>query len=326
MIKYIKRDKFKRLKHFIIKNDIHPDSKIGHHARTPLHECGKRGSTECIRILIQCKADPMIKDHKENYPLHLALKYLLKQKNVNSVMASELIDPLKKSLEEHIHDTNSSGTSCWQLLTGLDVKIKILKQEIISSSTSSDSETSSEAIENEWNEKLKQAHEENNIVNFGKYSESQYKNEYQETYDEWADRIYNEFQKRHQKTSPRPGLPKSEAKSSAFSELKLPAFKPKYPSTNNEKIDKYNALFAKKSIIHTRDLPFCLKSTADEIISLLLSVSGDTNKKKVLREAIRKWHPDKFIQMFSEKIDKHEFNDVIAIVNHVSQTLLLYGK
>merc|ERR1712126_665273 len=86
-----------------------------------------------------------------------------------------LIDPLKKNLEEHIHDTNSSGTSCWQLLTGLDVKIKILKQETISSSTSSDSETSSEAIENEWNEKLKQAHEEDNIVNFGKYSESQYK-------------------------------------------------------------------------------------------------------------------------------------------------------
>ena len=117
----------------------------------------------------------------------------------------------------------------------------------------------------------------------------------------------------------------SEAKSSSFTELKLPAFKPKYPSTNNVKIVKYNELFA-KSIIHTSDLPFCLKSTADEIITLLLSVSGETNKKKVLREAIRKWHPDKFIQMFSEKIDKHEFNDVIAIVNHVSQTLLLYGK
>ena len=326
MIKYIKRDKFKRLKHFMMKNDIHPDSEIGCHARTPLHECGKRGSTECIRILIQCKADPMIKDLKENYPLHLALKYLLKQKNLKSVMASELIDPLKKNLNEHIHDTNSSGTSCWQLLTGLDVKIKILKQETISSSSSSDSDTSSEASENEWNEKLKQAHEEDYIVNFGKCSESLYKNEYQETYDEWADRIYNAFQKRHQKTSPRPVLPKCEARSSSFTELKLPAFKPKYPCTNDKKIIKYNELFAKKSIILTSDLPFCLKSTADEIISLLLSVSGDTNKKKVLREAIRKWHPDKFIQVFSEKIDKNEFNDVIAIVNHVSQTLLLYGK
>ena len=326
MIKYIKRDKFKRLKHFIMKHDIHPDSEIGHHGRTALHECGKRGSTECVRILIQCKADPMIKDLKENYPLHLALKYLLKQKNFNSVMASELIDPLKKNLEEHIHDANSSGTSCRQLLTGLDVKIKILKQETISSSSSSDSNTSSEASENEWNEKLIQAHEEDYIVNVGKYRESQYKNEYQETYDEWADRIYNAFQKRHQKTSAKPVLPKSEARSSSFTELKLPAFKPKYPSTNNEKIIKYNELFSKKSIIHTSDLPFCLKSTADEIIKLLLSVSGETNKKKVLREAIRKWHPDKFIQMFSEKIDKHELNDVIAIVNHVSQTLLLYGK
>ena len=309
-----------------MKHDIHPDSEIGHHGRTALHECGKRGSTECVRILIQCKADPMIKDLKENYPLHLALKYLLKQKNFNSVMASELIDPLKKNLEEHIHDANSSGTSCWQLLTGLDVKIKILKQETISSSSSSDSDTSSDASENEWNEKLKQAHEEDYIVNVGKYRESQYKNEYQETYDEWADRIYNAFQKRHQKTSPKPVLPKSEARSSSFTELKLPAFKPKYPSTNNEKIIKYNELFSKKSIIHTSDLPFCLKSTADEIITLLLSVSGETNKKKVLREAIRKWHPDKFIQMFSEKIDKQELNDVIAIVNHVSQTLLLYGK
>ena len=79
-------------------------------------------------------------------------------------------------------------------------------------------------------------------------------------------------------------------------------------------------------MINIADLPFSKTSTADEIISLLVIGNENTDKKKILRDAIRKWHPDKFSQMFSERIDKNEFDDVINIVTHVSQTLLLYGK
>ena len=80
MSKYIERDKFKRLKLLLTEKNIHPDSIIGHHNRTGLHESAKRGSIDCLKALLDCDADPNIKDRKGNYPLHLAIKYLLKQK------------------------------------------------------------------------------------------------------------------------------------------------------------------------------------------------------------------------------------------------------
>lgn len=326
MIKYIKLDNSKRLKLFILKHDIHPDSEIGTHSRTALHECAKRGSTECLRVLIKCNANTNAKDKKGNYPLHLAAKYLLKRKKLNSVVAEELITPLKRNLHEHTHDTNSSGTTCWHLLQGLDVKLKLSNQEELISSSASDSDSSSVTSEMEWNEKLAQAHEDDASIYCGKYGDGKYQNQYHETYDEWADRIYNEFNRRHQRKFTQPKNSETKTQSSANAEMKLPPFKPKYPIENNVKISKYNRLFTKKGMINIADLPFSKTSTADEIISLLVIGNENTDKKKILRDAIRKWHPDKFSQMFSGRIDKNEFDDVINIVTHVSQTLLLYGK
>lgn len=326
MIKYIKLDNSKRLKLFIVKHDIHPDSEIGNHSRTALHECAKRGSTECLRVLIKCNANTNAKDRKGNYPLHLAAKYLLKRKMLNSVVAEELITPLKRNLHERIHDTNSSGTTCWHLLQGLDVKLKLSNQEELISSSASDSDSPSVTSDMEWNEKLAQAHEDDTSIYCGKYGDGKYQNQYHETYDEWADRIYNEFNRRHQHKFTQPKNSEAKTQSSAYAETKLPPFKPKYPSENNVKLNKYNRLFTKKGTINISDLPFSKTSTADEIVSLLVIGNENTDKKKVLREAIRKWHPDKFSQMFSERIDKNEFDDVINIVTHVSQTLLLYGK
>ena len=154
MIKYIKRDNSKRLKILMMKNEIDPNSKIGRKARTALHECAKHGSAECLRILIECNADLHAKDTKGNYPLHLAIKYLLKQNTYNSVVTNDLIVPLKKNIRERVHDANKSGTTCRHLLQGLHLKKKMIDQKTESScSTSSDSDASGEASKIEWNEK-----------------------------------------------------------------------------------------------------------------------------------------------------------------------------
>ena len=327
MIKYIKRDNSKRLKLIILKNDIDPDSKIGRKARTALHECAKRGSAECLRILVQCNADLYVKDRKGNYPLHLAIKYLLKRNAYNSVVTDDLIGPLKKDIQERVHDANNSGTSCWHLFQGLHLKKKVFDQEIESSCGSSDySDTISEHSEIEWKEKLMQAHEDDHAYNAGQYSKELYQNQYKETYDDWADRIYCEFKKRHQNISAKHKKPDVKINESDVHAVKLPPFKPLYPSKSDKKACKYNKLFTKKGKIYKSDLPFNENSTADEIILLLVNVNENTDKKKVLREAIRKWHPDKFSQIFSHRIAESDITEVMNIVTHVSQTLLLYGK
>lgn len=328
MSKYIERDKFKRLKLLLLENDIHPDSIIGRHNRTGLHESAKRGSTDCLQVLLDCDADPNIKDEKGNYPLHFALKHLLKQKVFNSAIANELICPLKQSMNERIHDINHSGTSCWQLLQGLNLKQELTaNKEQSNSSSSSGSCAESDGKTMDWNEKLVQAHAEDHFLDLGKYDNQQYYNKYKETFDQWADRIYDEFTRGH-KTPPssKKKVEKFEENPSEFKNGILPPFKPSYPTTRPVINDKYNNLFSKQGKIDKSDMPFSKESSAEQIMSAILNGENITDKKKVVREAIRKWHPDKFSQMFGERIVKNDTDIVMDIVTHVSQTLLIYGK
>ena len=335
LTKYIKRDKFKRLKLFLIENKIHPDSVIGRHQRTSLHECARNGSIDSMRILLECDADPNVKDTKGNYPLHLAIKYCLKQKPFNTATTSELVDPLKINMHERIHEENKSGTTCWQLLQGLSLKKELANNEVSSSSseTSHDSDFGNSNNETEWNEKVTQIGEEDHFFHFGKFEDQkQFYNKFKETYDQWADRIYNEYNKRHKKERPpTPQKTKVEDKCSEFQNVKLPPFKPIYPSVlllneTSKSVEKYKKLFSMEGCINKKDLPFSESSTAEEIISLILRCDDSSEQKKILREGIRRWHPDKFSQIFNGRIKKCDEDDVMKIVTHVSQILLVYGK
>ena len=50
------------------------------------------------------------------------------------------------------------------------------------------------------------------------------------------------------------------------------------------------------------------------------------DQRKAIRDAIRLWHPDKFAQMFSQRIPSNESDRVMEIVHVVTQALLNYGK
>ena len=325
--KYIKHDRFKKLKALILDNDIHPDSVIGRCDRTCLHISAKNGSMDCLKFLIESGADPKLKDTKGNYPLHLSLKYLLRQKSFNRTTAKDLIEPLKQNMAELIHDQNDSGTTCWHLLQGLDAKERLLTEDTSDSNISSESAANCITQDNEWNEKLMEAHEEDHFFSMGKYDNHTFYNKYKENYDEWADRIYQEFrnrQKKHVTHNKKEDVRNS--KTSEFRKAPLPPFKPLYLSSDTKEIEKYKRLFDYKNMITKCDMPFSEKSNAEQIISLILKCSDDQDQRKSLREAIRKWHPDKFSQMFTDRIEKSDIDDVMSIVTYVSQTLLTYGK
>lgn len=47
--------------------------------------------------------------------------------------------------------------------------------------------------------------------------------------------------------------------------------------------------------------------------------------KKSIREAIRRWHPDKFKQKMGHRIVKVEFMEVMGKVTYVAQALNEFG-
>jgi len=111
-----------------------------------------------------------------------------------------------------------------------------------------------------------------------------------------------------------------------------------FASTSSASISK-NASYAKLVKLLSKDctdtisskklLPFHKKSSSDAIIEAILCGNGNDEKpdqRKAIRDAIRLWHPDKFAQMFSQRIPSNESDRVMEIVHVVTQALLNYGK
>merc|ERR1712029_975383 len=74
--------------------------------------------------------------------------------------------------------------------------------------------------------------------------------------------------------------------------------------------------------ITIKKIPFTLQSEPESIISVLMM--GGNDSKKMLREALRIWHPDKFFQKFNSRIKAEEKDDIRKLVNFISTVLLHY--
>ena len=188
---------------------------------------------------------------------------------------------------------------------------------------------------------------------FGDDDADLYKNQYNESYDQWADRIFQEYSKRNKRrqdsiiTQQRGFQSDKNPSSSSFSSRpKIDAPKAEhinpslatFASTSSASISK-NASYAKLVKLLSKDctdtisskklLPFHKKSSSDAIIEAILCGNGNDEKpdqRKAIRDAIRLWHPDKFAQMFSQRIPSNESDRVMEIVHVVTQALLNYGK
>ena len=263
---------------------------------------------------------------QDNYPLHYAVKFCLKRDGFRGLRVS-LVDPLiAKMPPGSLGDENRSGVTCRHLLRGLDLKQQLATQQL-STDTSEDDDDAS------WDEKLANAdYEDRAEEGFeSSHRHHQFANDYKETYDQWADRIYTEFVKRRKyvassssrptsKTNDRKRTPEESAFKIQTKPLKLPP-PPVLPSQAHR---KYTALFSLTRIT-VEDLPFDENSTSDEIISVILSDDKGPSKQSI-REAVRKWHPDKFSQMYGAYVVETDRPRVMQIVTRVSQVLLTYGK
>ena len=280
------------------------------HGQTGLHLATRLGHEDAVQTLLDASADCTIRDKKGNFALHYSIKYCLKN-DPHFVLKKRLIDPiLDRMPKDLLHQPNKTGTTCHHLLRGLELKQQLLRGP-------SSPSTTSDSSEDDWNEKLRLAETEDDVDASFPHG---FAADDRETFDAWADRIYAEYLKRR---TPRR---QQQQQQSEETKPKPSAFKPvdqPLKLVDEKRSAKHDALFD-LSTIRLQDLPFTQNTTAQEVLDIIVGETSDPRAK--IREAIRRWHPDKFIQICGEKIVENDRENVMKIVTQVSQVLLRYGK
>ena len=187
--------------------------------------------------------------------------------------------------------------------------------------------------DDEWRDKLADECEYEYGVSYGKFEdEGDYVGDTAETYDDWADRIYRAFvssrKRKFVETEEKPKKIKS-----LKPKINLEQAAENYKLLKEKKIkmkqeNMCDKLFNTEETITAADIPF-ENFEASKILEIILGdVEGQNSDvvKKIIREAIRKWHPDKFLQKLGDRICKKDLDHVMERVKLVSQALTNFGK
>ena len=322
--KCIRKDKFHKLQ--ALTADIHPDSILNSKGQNGIHLSSKYGNPDCLSFFIRKGTDKKLKDKKGNIGLHFSAKFCMKHPYpalVRDLVTKPFMDDLNL-----MNFANKKGTTPKVLIDALNQIMSDNDQDLSSDSSSQDS-----ADMDSWEDKMKNAYDEDISEARGSFhvAEEDYKNCFNETYDEWADRIYTEFvKKRRPSKVPRIDAKSKDDEGSAEPEKKM-KLKLKQSTSSSSSVST-KALCLKQMLessetITIKKIPFTLQSQPESIISVLMM--GDVNQqendsKKMLREALRIWHPDKFFQKFNSRIKAEEKDDIRKLVNFISTVLLHY--
>jgi len=333
IIGYIEKDNFQKLKKYIKNKSIDLNELITSKGDKMLHLCCKEGSVDSLAFLLKLGANPHLVNNKGDLPIHLAAKYCIKHytKSIETDLVSALLTYCSGSVKEK----NFSGVSVQDLLGDLE-KVKRKDMFYKTENRKGRKVGAEESEAEEWRNKLLDESELEFEDNMGKYEyDESYVGVSYESFDEWADRIYKSFSSRRKRMydAPPKGEPSNEERTSKKPKLSLEANNAAYLQLKErQEKKKYEAMFFKlfssDSIIRSSDIPL---DGLDEvkIVDILLDSVKELSKDEVklrIREEIRRWHPDKFMQKLGVRILNEEKNEVMEKVKVVSQALNAYGK
>ena len=338
--KNIENDNFKKLKKFVMSEQIPLNAIITKKGEKMLHLAAKEGSSYCLEYLLEAGANAKLVDRKGNLPLHRAIKYVLDDYSREN--EKDLVNSLLTYSANCLDDPNFEGVTSRSLLVRLE-KLKTSKNDKyvspFSSSGSVHVEDSEKTEDDEWREKLAEEDGYEYESSFGKFEKfsSSISEPSSETFDSWADRIYQEFYNKKHKHR---GVTKKQAKTDEAKKHK-PSLKPDIDLSeahrNYERLKEKKRLssqralcdviFKSESPIDYRNMPF-KDMTAEDILGVLLEdCEGEAGSvKKRIREELLRWHPDKFRQKNADRIVEKDAEKVMNHVKNVSQILINYGK
>lgn len=353
--RWLQDDRFKSLRRYLRHNANQVNAVLNRRQHTALHVAAKRGSHECVRVLLSAGASAQVPDRDGNFALYYAAKRCLRKGNIE--LLKDLVLPLKAASLPVLHTTNKKGLSCQDFLDALDEELEMLmeEEEVGEMPVKEDEKDDSDNQRNEeeiWREKLELNAREDLFDRMGSHHvlESPDDDECRafigESFDTWADRIYSEFirQRQRQRRIEEKPTSKPFKEPSAFqNNLKLkPKTEPKPPKNTANTYSRFKSKFLmaehSDKTIRLRSFPFSVDTPPSEIVNLLLNsqmpvgscgVNAEENSKMmrlILREEIRLWHPDKFMPKFRTRCHPNDVEQISDLVNHVAQALINYGK
>ena len=191
--KYLENDRVPKLRRYITEHKVHLDEIITKKGEKMLHIAAREGAKYCLEYLLEQGASAKLVDRRGNLPLHKALKFVLD--NYSRENERDLVSSLL---------TFSSGLLSYKNSLGVSPKDLILSLEEIKEKTSSDYTSpmgkddlklkDARSEQDDWQAKLADECEYEYGHSFGKFDYFSTESETtSETFDDWADRIFEEF-------------------------------------------------------------------------------------------------------------------------------------
>ena len=332
IFKYIESDNFVKLKRFLKEDKIGVDDVISKRGEKMLHIAAKEGASDCLEFLLEKGANAKLVDRKGNLPLHRALEFVIDDYSKDN--ERDLVSTLLTFSSGLMNVRNKKGFTPKELILNLEKLKKNNCKVVTAGKTQAFSvEPEDRTEDDEWRDKLADECEYEYGVSYGKFEdEGDYVGDTAETYDDWADRIYRAFvSSRKRKFVETEEKPKKIKSLKPKIDLEQAAENYKLLKEKKIKMNQENMcdkLFNTEETITAADIPF-ENFEASKILEIILGdVEGQNSDvvKKIIREAIRKWHPDKFLQKLGDRICKKDLDHVMERVKLVSQALTNFGK
>jgi len=332
ILKYIECDNFVKLKRFLKEDKIGVDDVISKRGEKMLHIAAKEGASDCLEFLLEKGANAKLVDKKGNLPLHRALEFVIDDYSRDN--ERDLVSTLLTFSSGLMNVRNKKGFTPKELVLNLEKLKRNNVEAAAAQKTQPFFEKPEERTEeDEWKDKLADECEYEYGVSYGKFEDqSEYVGEVNETYDDWADRIYKAFvSSRKRKFVKNVEEPKKVKSLKPEIDLEQAAENYKLLKEKKLKMKQKNMcdkLFNTEEIITAADIPF-ENFEASKILEIIIGdVEGQNSDvvKKIIREAIRKWHPDKFQQKLGDRICEKDVELVMERVKLISQALTNFGK
>lgn len=346
VIKHVQSGSLLKLKSLLEKLNEKPrqkynlNFKINDMGRTPLHIACLLGDDAVVRCLLKHGAASDVLDKNKDTPVHIAAQFILDDGNYEDYKL--LIEPLIRKFPQLLSQPNKAGETPAEILLKAREKYKLFRKF----EKEEDDEIQEKADkEEEWKRKIQSETEAEFYESNGRFSTSGSAcadDDYQ-TYDQWADRIFQEYQRKNVGMNNRKRRKEFQSrkrkeemddisahlqKNQGEYVAQLKRMKTEVMAQKREKYERKVADLKSKdadSKLRFRDIPWPCQGNAAEMVEVLLSnltiESSYSERKRTIVKQLVLWHPDKFEQRCGDRLAEKDKERILDTVKAITQEL-----
>nr|XP_033797424.1 NF-kappa-B inhibitor-like protein 1 [Geotrypetes seraphini]XP_033797425.1 NF-kappa-B inhibitor-like protein 1 [Geotrypetes seraphini] len=310
--------------------------------RTLLHTACALCDDAMVHILLKHGAEPLLQDHRGNTALHIAARQATRK---GHRVYEDLVVLLKKYCPAALEVTNRDGKTPCDLLQWIKRTQSSCGMAASNEGGRDGGERDPTEVEREWHWKIFQECQDEFQESFGQYDEDFCRADSEpENFDNWADRIAREYNRKHKRDQPISSTAKAAEEQQREKEQQefQKRLEQEHRQYQEQSLRQHQELCSSKkqwyeyqcatvfSASATEQLRYhnipwpCLKGGVEDMVAIILhgiDSSDTTEYKRYLRRQQALWHPDKFIQRCGPRLYEADRQQILDTVTALSQTL-----